>query len=118
MSSCRATNANRVDGSPELTEEVAAMFRNALKAVYVQDEKMYQVALASGVPKELARLVLPVGRYSRMRASANLRNWLSFLSLRDSPEAQWEIRQFAIAVGALVKQHFPLTWELFQEKKV
>jgi thymidylate synthase (FAD) len=48
-----------------------------------------------------------------MRASANLRNWLAFLSLRMDPAAQWEIRQYANVVGELVKVNFPRTWELF-----
>jgi hypothetical protein len=58
--------------------------------------------LSLGVPKELARLPVPVARYSRMRASANLRNWLAFLTLRMAPNAQWEIRQYANAVGEIV----------------
>ena len=69
-----------------------------------------------GVPKELARLPVPVARYSRMRASANLRNWLGFLTLRMAPNAQWEIRQYANAVGEVVAKAFPRTWELFSKK--
>jgi thymidylate synthase (FAD) len=60
---------------------------------------------------------LPVGRYSRMRASANLRNWLAFLTLRMAPQAQWEIRMYANAVGDLVASKFPRTWELFSEAR-
>jgi thymidylate synthase (FAD) len=48
-----------------------------------------------------------------MRASANLRNWLAFLTLRMAPEAQWEIRQYANAVGSIVAERFPRTWRLF-----
>ena len=44
-----------------------------------------------------------------MRASANLRNWLAFLSLRQDDAAQWEIRQYAHAVAALIVEHFPRT---------
>lgn len=71
--------------------------------------------MRSGVPKELARILLPVGRYSRMRASANLRNWLQFLTLRLDLAAQWEIQQYAAAVGRLVAMVFPRTWSLFAE---
>jgi len=55
-----------------------------------------------------------VGRYSRMRASANLRNWLAFLTLRQAKAAQWEIREYADAVAAFIAQRFPRTYELFQ----
>ena len=76
-------------------------------------EDLYQRLLSRGWPRELARIRLPVARYSRMRASGNLRNWLAFLTLRMAPNAQWEIRQYANAVGTLVEREFPRTWKLF-----
>lgn len=81
---------------------------------YKQLEATYQQALAAGIPKELARITMPVGHYSRMRAQATLRNWLAFLTLRMDPAAQYEIRQFANAVGECVAKTFPRTWELFR----
>lgn len=99
-----------------LTEEAAEWFRTSIQVSYGMAETEYQRALSAGVPKELARLVLPVGRYSRMRASANLRNWLGFLTLRMHPTAQWEIRQYANAVNDLVLREFPRTHALFDER--
>lgn len=96
-----------------LTEREAKLFQGYLAEHYRISEDGYQAALRSGVPKELARICLPVGRYSRMRATANLRNWLGFLTLRMDPAAQWEIRQFANAVGEIVSKEFPRTWHLF-----
>jgi thymidylate synthase (FAD) len=107
--------ANRADGAEALTVEEAEKFRTFLEEFYQQCEWAYQHALRMGVPKELARIHLPVGRYSRMRASANLRNWLAFLTLRTDPAAQWEIRQYAHAVEAYIREAFPRTWELFNE---
>lgn len=52
-----------------------------------------------------------------MRANANLRNWLAFLTLRMDSKAQYEIRVYAEAVGEIIKQKFPRTWELFIEDK-
>jgi len=106
-------------GARELTEDTAAAFRNTLELHYRLVEKLYQEALLVGVPKELARVVLPVARYSRMRASANLRNWLAFLTLRNDPHAQWEIRQYAQAVTMLLEQEFPRTMSLYiQQRRV
>lgn len=107
--------AGTVASAAELTAEKADNFRQCLTHVYALAESVYQGALADGVPKELARVHLPVGRYSRMRASANLRNWLAFLTLRMDAAAQWEIRQYANAVGELIALHFPRTWALFVE---
>jgi thymidylate synthase (FAD) len=84
-----------------------------LIALYERAQTVYEEGLALGVPKELARLPVPVARYSRMRASANLRNWLAFLTLRMAPNAQKEIRDYAHAVGELIAECFPRTWALF-----
>jgi thymidylate synthase (FAD) len=92
----------------------ATAWQDAVRQAYKELEYLYQLGLDNGIPKELARIILPVGRYSRMRASTNLRNWLAFLTLRMAPNAQWEIRQYANAVGDIISQVFPKTWELFK----
>ena len=76
----------------------------------------YRAMIADGVAKELARLVLPVNTYSRMRATGNLRGWLGFLTLRTAPGAQWEIRMYAQEVAELLRTAFPRTMELFDGK--
>jgi thymidylate synthase (FAD) len=111
------TQASAVKGSEPLTEKSAVRFATGLNCAYDDAEALYQRALSSGVPKELARLALPVGRYTRMRASANLRNWLGFLALRRADDAQWEIRQYANAVWALVCDHFPRTAAIATEQE-
>jgi thymidylate synthase (FAD) len=103
----------QAQGIKEITTEAAETFQRALRRDYTHLEMAYQEALAGGVPKELARISLPVGRYSVMRASANLRNWLAFLTLRMDKNAQWEIRQYANAVADLIEDTFPRTYELF-----
>lgn len=108
--------AGVVKGAEELTEESAASLLAEEQEFLVAAEKFYQKKLAAGVPKELARTHIGVSRYSRMRASANLLNWLKFLTLRMDSKAQWEIRQFANAVGDLVAEHFPRIWGLFVKK--
>src|SRR6185369_8919181 len=90
--------AGAIKGADEMTAESAEQYRQALSEMYARQQTMYDWWLQCGVPKELARLHLPVGRYSRMRATAYLRNWLAFLTLRMAPEAQWEIREYANAV--------------------
>lgn len=105
--------AGVVAGAEEMTEEYAEIYIAMLEVMYSEQESLYQIALRRGVPKELARIHLPVARYSRMRASANLRNWLAFLTLRQDPKAQWEIRQYANALNMLLVDKFPRTMELF-----
>lgn len=104
-----------VVGSEELTEHAARFFQKGLELDYLTFQAKYEKALQEGVPKELARIGMPVGRYSQMRASTNLRNWLAFLTLRMSSQAQWEIRQYAKAVAEIIEQQFPKTYKLFLE---
>lgn len=105
--------AGTVKNADELTDVAAEAWRITLEQFYKDAEKIYQHGLKIGLPKELARIVVPVGRYSRMRATGNLRGWLAFMKLRSAPSAQWEIRQFSLQIGELVRQHFPHTHELF-----
>lgn len=110
----RSKQAGTVAGVAPMSSEFEAMrYRTTLAEMYARQQQFYEDALAAGVPKEVARVHLPVGRYSRMRASTNLRNWLAFLTLRVAPDAQWEIRQYANVVGRLVEANFPRTWALF-----
>jgi thymidylate synthase (FAD) len=109
--------AGTIKGAGELTPEVAEEVRSRLATMWMLQEELYQWELSVGVPKELARIHLGVGRYSRMRATSNLRGWLAFLTLRMAPAAQFEIRQFANAAGELIAKLFPRTWALFVEKK-
>jgi thymidylate synthase (FAD) len=99
----------------DITETGAGLWLEELRKLYEHAQQVYEMGLEAGVPKEIARLPCPVARYSKMRASANLRNWLQFLSLRMDVAAQWEIRQYANAIGELVRLNFPRTWELFME---
>lgn len=100
----------------ELTHENVIAWLYQLDEAYRFAQDAYQFGLDVGIPKELARLSVPVARYSRMRASANLRNWLAFLTLRQAPNAQYEIRVFANALGEIIAEKFPRTWELFLKR--
>lgn len=110
-----ATTNKQAQGSGRaLTEPDALEWLAALADVYDHAQKVYELGISLGIPKELARLCVPVARYSRMRASCNLRNWLGFLTLRQAPQAQWEIRVYADVVASILIAHFPRTMELFQ----
>ncbi len=104
----------QAQGLKVIDSDDASDWLRALGLAYQTSEMCYRSGLESGVPKEIARVIMPVGHYSRMRASANLRNWLAFLTLRMHPDAQWEIRQFANALGRIVQHEFPRTWRLFE----
>ncbi len=107
--------AGTIKGALELDEVGAQYYQKELSLMYENQQRFYEQALNMGVPKELARNHLPVGRYSKMRASSCLRNWLGFLTLRMAPGAQWEIREFARELHDILEPLFPRTLALFDE---
>ncbi len=113
MTSNGNKQSSKTQGTPDMTAEKAERFLNNLVEMYDTQQQFYEEWLNAGVPKELARIDLPVGRYSRMRASANLRNWLAFMTLRCDKAAQWEIRQYANIVAKRISELFPRTYELW-----
>lgn len=100
----------------QVSAQDAEQWLNDVIGLYDRTEKIYQRGLSMGIPKEVARVVMPVGHYTRMRASANLRNWLGFITLRNHPAAQWEIRQFAQAVSEILANQFPHTMKLWLQE--
>lgn len=115
MVSGASKQSHAVAGAQELTHRAVFDWLTSLDALYAHAQSVYQAGLDIGIPKELARLPVPVARYSRMRAHTCLRNWLAFMTLRSdkNPGAQWEIKQFANALGGILGDTFPRTMQLF-----
>lgn len=70
--------------------------------------RAYTRLLADGVPRELARSVLPVATYSHMFATVNLLNLFKFCTLRSDPHAQYEIRVYSDAMLDLIRPIVPV----------
>jgi thymidylate synthase (FAD) len=92
----RDVGADRDDVSP-------GMIRLACEGAF----GIYRDLLARGVPRELARSVLPVATYSHMFAKVDLKNLFHFLTLRCDAHAQYEIRVYAEAMLSLIEPIAP-----------
>lgn len=79
-----------------------------IKLACTESFQFYRALIGRGVPRELARSVLPVATYSHMFATVNLRNLLHFLDLRIHPHAQHEIRVYAEAMRDLAESVVPV----------
>ena len=85
-----------------------------LNAVINLSYEYYIEAIRLGVSKEQARLLLPAkAQYIPFVAHARVRDVMFFLKQRLSPDAQWEIRQYALAVYGLLADSFPWCAEAF-----
>lgn len=90
-------------------EEVADLKKACASAF-----RTYNILLAAGWPRELARSVLPVNTYSHMFATVDLLNLMKFLTLRCNAHAQYEIRVYADAMRNLARTVAPVcigAWE-------
>jgi thymidylate synthase (FAD) len=88
-----------------MTPEIAEIARDRIGEAYAHAFNTYRSMLSAGVAKEVARMVLPVGTYTEFYWTVNARSLMNFLSLRTSPMAQREIRDYAVAI----ENHFGLT---------
>jgi thymidylate synthase (FAD) len=71
-----------------------------------------------GVARELSRVVLPVGGYTRWAWKIDLHNLMHFLGLRLDPHAQLEIRLFAAEMASFVRAWVPECWAAFEEYRL
>lgn len=81
---------------------------------------VYESLLATGVAKEVARMVLPVNIYSTMYVTMNLRSWLNFVKLRTNQfgsHAQYEIALVADEVLAQLATMYPTVMTQFVKEQ-
>lgn len=104
--------AYRFDGGS--AEQYGQVYANTTLA-YVHSWTAYQNMLNEGVAREVARNVLPVGTMTQFYASANPRNVMQFLLLRNDPNALAEIREVAEKIEELFAEQMPLTYKAFKK---
>ena len=76
----------------------------------------YNHLLDSGVCREQARGVLPQNMMVTFWGTVDLNNLIKFLELRDSDHAQWEIREYAVAIKKLIKPLIPNVAAYFEKQ--
>ena len=74
----------------------------------------YELAVKAGMPKEIARSLLPLGVYTRFYWTVNGRSLMNFLKLRTDLAAQKEIRDYAEAILEMVKEVAPMSFPAFE----
>lgn len=87
-----------------LGERELAHYREALDVVTTTYDRLR----CMGVPREVARMVLPVCLYTEFVWTVNARSLVNFLDQRLRGDAQWEIRQYAWVVYHLACEALPV----------
>lgn len=114
----RQSLANR-QGSDEapLDEATAGAFLAYLDAVERQYQA-YEGLMARGLTREQARIGLPQSVYTEWYWKCDLHNLFHFLALRMDAHAQAEIRDYAFAMFALIRDIVPIAAEAFLDYRL
>ena len=98
-------------GEISLQEEAHERYETAIKLI----KHNYEELLKLGVAKEQARVMLPLSQYTEVIWTASFQALMNFVELRDKPDSQWEIREYAKAVRHVLHQIYPKTSEIWEE---
>ena len=99
---------------PTGTDETSSLYESS----YHFAKQYYNLLLDSGVPKEDARMVLPIGTVVNIVASMNARTALHIISMRGAGDAQWEIRGIADGLAAVMRDWMPVTMDIWDNNKM
>jgi thymidylate synthase (FAD) len=105
-----------------LTGAEAARVLEILKRDAAQCYDNYETMLSQdgqqGLARELARMNLPMNIYTQWYWKTDLHNLFHFLRLRADAHAQYEIRVYAEAIAACVKDWVPLAFAAFEDYRM
>ena len=103
----QSKNNKQASTDEEVDHALAASttYETALTHAY----SCYKTLIELGVSKEQARGVLPVSFYTEWHWTASLQAVINLIKLRDDSHAQWEIRQYALAMKDMAMSVAPVS---------
>ena len=72
---------------------------------------LYRELIDNGIAPEQARFALPQAMFTEWYWTGSLAAFARVCSLRLDEHAQWEVRQYAKAIGEIVQPLFPVSWK-------
>jgi thymidylate synthase (FAD) len=102
----------------EEAARVLELLKSDANRAYDHYEAMLSQDGQQGLARELARMNLPANIYTQWYWKVDLHNLFHFLRLRADPHAQYEIRVYAEAIAACVKDWVPLAFAAFEDYRM
>jgi thymidylate synthase (FAD) len=100
---------NRQNSIDTDDKELQHQWNQAQQDVIDLAKEAYDWAIANGIAKEQARVVLPEGNtVSRLYANGTIRSWIHYTELRSANGTQREHMALAIACASAIAKIFPL----------
>jgi thymidylate synthase (FAD) len=108
----KPTNGAKQGSEDFITSEDTVAAAEAMYFGVASDAlKTYNWLLEAGVAPEQARFVLPQGTYTEWYWTGSLAAYARVYKQRIDPHAQWEVREYASAIGQLIQPCFPVSWQ-------
>ncbi len=97
-------------GSSDFMSETSSI-ETSYKNIATSAMNCYNALIESGVAPEQARFVLPQGTYTEWWWTGSLASYARVYKLRSDPHAQWEVREYAKAMGEIIEPLFNESWK-------
>lgn len=102
---------NKQASYDDLDPEFVALSEKQILTHYNCAIDLYEHLLASGVAKECARSILPLGTPTRLYMSGSIRSWIHYIQIRAGIETQLEHRLIANAIKDIFEQQLSNVYE-------
>lgn len=118
----RKANVMKNNATPEELIQFARWVLLRYKGCVVPEESTYEGLMdymvdyynhliEDGYSPEQARMVLPQSTYTEVVGNFTLAALARVYTQRADSHAQWEIQQYALAMGEVAREQFPVSWE-------
>lgn len=99
---------NRQNSVDDLPDDVKEWWSEGYDRVIRESRRFYDEAIAKGIAKESARMVLPMASSSRLYMNGTIRSWIHYVGVRTTEGTQKEHRDIALAIRDLLAAEIPL----------
>ena len=113
--------SNKQGRGGELSDGWKQKYKTIISDITNKTKIAYELLLGNktiehgGLTRELARTVFPVSNYTECYWKIDLHNFFHFCKLRMDSHAQQEIQDYAVPMFEMVKPHFPIATEAFED---
>ena len=104
--------------SEEEATEVIRLLKEDSRRSYGHYEGFLSLDSGAGLARELARINLPLSIYTQFYWKIDLHNLLHFVALRGDEHSQFEIREYAKTIAAIIADWVPFAWEAYSDYRL
>ena len=104
----RQDSKNRQNSIDDLDPWIKENFLLAQKEIWDNAYDLYKQAIAAGIAKECARMLLPLNTATKLYMKGSVRSWIHYLQVRCDPSTQLEHRAIADSIKVIFCEQFPI----------